>query len=198
MDPLNNKFNLSLNDWWMEQTATYAYDEGGRLVSLTNFNGTKTIYDYDDSNRLTSLSNNSATIISSHRFTLDGNGNRVREDRSGPVKAAGAPASLAATYEKNRLRTAGPLSYARRKRKKGEKGTHLYFMLDMVPMIAAIYVNLDLLKNADTLQGWLTAVLDIFPTDKRPVYLRCGLEIPASHLQISHHLQGHCQNELRR
>jgi RHS repeat-associated protein len=98
---------------WQNQTATYSYDAAGRVVGLINFNGTRTNYGHDDANRLTTIENKSAAgaTISSQNFTLDGNGNRTGEERIGPVQSAVGLASLAATYEKNRLRTAGPLNY---------------------------------------------------------------------------------------
>ncbi|RJQ17952.1 MAG: hypothetical protein C4560_07885, partial [Nitrospiraceae bacterium] len=33
---------------WLSQTATYNYDDAGRLTGLTNFNGTVTTYGYDN------------------------------------------------------------------------------------------------------------------------------------------------------
>ncbi len=54
-DELNRLKTVKID--WLSQTATYYYDDAGRLTSLTNFNGTVTTYGYDNANRLTSLEN---------------------------------------------------------------------------------------------------------------------------------------------
>ena len=63
-DELNRLKTVKID--WLNQTATYNYDDAGRLTSLTNFNGTVTTYGYDNANRLTALDN--AAILASYSF----------------------------------------------------------------------------------------------------------------------------------
>jgi YD repeat-containing protein len=42
---------------WLGKTATYHYDEAGRVTGLDQFNGTGVSFGYDDANRLISLEN---------------------------------------------------------------------------------------------------------------------------------------------
>lgn len=96
---------------WLNQEASYAYDEAGRLISLTNFNGTVTTYGYDNAGRPTSIDNAKSdnSTISSYRFTLDGNGNRTGVEQNEPLQALLETKDTAFTYneKKNRLLTAG-------------------------------------------------------------------------------------------
>jgi len=96
---------------WINQTATYNYDVAGRLVSLTNFNGTVTTYGYDDADRLTSLDNKKSnnSIIASYQFALDGNGNRTETIQNEPLAPILNTDTVSYTYNdrKNRLQTAG-------------------------------------------------------------------------------------------
>jgi RHS repeat-associated protein len=96
---------------WLNQEASYAYDEAGRLISLTNFNGTVTDYGYDNAGRLTSMDNTKSdnSTISAYRLTLDGNGNRTRVEQNEPLLALLETKETAYTYndKKNRLLTAG-------------------------------------------------------------------------------------------
>jgi RHS repeat-associated protein len=100
----------TVTDWLGEQ-ATYAYDQDGRLASSTHFNGIVTNYTYDAASRLTGI----ASAVSSYQFTLDGDGNRVNSTESQPINATasnGVSAVYAYNAQKNRLFSAGPLSYA--------------------------------------------------------------------------------------
>ena len=62
--------------------ATYAYDNAGNLISVTEPNGVKTTYTYDELDRLTSVKVTSAggQLISSDTYTLDDLGRRVADD----------------------------------------------------------------------------------------------------------------------
>jgi len=96
---------------WLNQEASYAYDEAGRLISLTNFNGTVTTYGYDSAGRPTTIDNakSDGSTISSYRFTLDGNGNRTGVEQNEPLQTLLETKDTAFTYneKKNRLLTAG-------------------------------------------------------------------------------------------
>ncbi|MFZ0932525.1 MAG: RHS repeat-associated core domain-containing protein [Syntrophobacteraceae bacterium] len=100
---------ITVTDWLGEQ-ATYAYDQDGRLATLTQFNGIVTTYSYDAASRLTGTANS----VVSYQFTLDGDGNRVNSTESQPINATAANGvSAVYTYnaQKDRLLSAGPLSY---------------------------------------------------------------------------------------
>ncbi len=72
-DELNRLKTVKID--WLNKTATYYYDDAGRLDYIVNFNGTITDYGYDNANRLTSLENkrSDTSLIASYSFTLDGN-----------------------------------------------------------------------------------------------------------------------------
>ncbi len=95
---------------WLGGQAAYAYDQDGRLASLTQFNGIATTYTYDAASRLTGM----GSAVASYQFTLDGNGNRIDSAQTEPLTPAYSPGSTAYGYntQKNRLLSAGPLSYA--------------------------------------------------------------------------------------
>jgi RHS repeat-associated protein len=100
---------LSVTDWLGGQ-ATYAYDQAGRLASFTQFNGIETIYSYDAASRLTGIASN----VASYQFTLDGNGNRIGSAENQPLTATpatGGSTVFAYNAQKNRLLSAGALSY---------------------------------------------------------------------------------------
>lgn len=102
---------------WLDQTATYSYDAAGRLTQRTNFNGSVAVYIYDAANRLTSLINrtSSGTVLSSHTFTLDGNGNRTQEIRDEPLPPSGltnTDTALSYNATRNRLLTASDDTFA--------------------------------------------------------------------------------------
>ncbi len=92
-----------------QKTATYYYDNEGRLDYLTQFNGTTVDYGFDNIDRLTTLENkDGATAIASYDFTdLDGNGNRrkvtVTEPGSPDVASLGATAFTFTPEMKDRL-----------------------------------------------------------------------------------------------
>jgi RHS repeat-associated protein len=92
------------------ETATYTYDWAGRLAIFTHFNGIITTYSYDRASRLLGMYN----IVSSYQLSLDENGNRIHSLQNEPLTAT--PSSAATSYgynaQKNRLLSAGPLSYA--------------------------------------------------------------------------------------
>ena len=99
----------TVTDWAGNRTA-YTYDQDGRIASLTQFNGIATSYTYDAASRLVGISNS----VSNYQFTLDGNGNRIHSTESTPLSAS-PPPSDSTVYgynaQKNRLLSAGPLSY---------------------------------------------------------------------------------------
>jgi YD repeat-containing protein len=100
----------TVTDWLGEQ-ATYAYDQDRRLATSTQFNGITTTYTYDAASRLTGI----ASAVSSYQFTLDGDGNRVQSAESQPLAPTASNGTSALyTYNtpKDRLLSAGPLSYA--------------------------------------------------------------------------------------
>ncbi len=97
---------------WQDRTATYTYDQAGRLTGLTQFNGTVVEYSYDNANRLTSLSNltqEGGTVISGYSYTLDNDGNRVSITQIVPLPLKVSTTIAGYTYndQKNRLTIAG-------------------------------------------------------------------------------------------
>jgi RHS repeat-associated protein len=90
---------------WQGRTATYFYDAAGRLTGYTNFNGSSTGYAYDNADRLTGVTNYdpAGTMISAQSFVLDGNGNRVDEQYSGPYRGGAGLAGQDAVHVSNRL-----------------------------------------------------------------------------------------------
>lgn len=101
---------------WLNLTATYAYDQAGRLTGLMNFNGTVTTYGYDDANRLLSVGNwaSGGTAIATYQFTLDGNGNRTSTTQNEPLMGTGGGENSTYTYntQKNRLLSDSGNSFA--------------------------------------------------------------------------------------
>jgi RHS repeat-associated protein len=112
-DELNRIKTVKID--WLNQTATYNYDDAGRLSSLINFNGTVTTYGYDNANRLTSLENKKSdtTTLASYNFTLDGNGNRTQIVQNEPLLFVPGSDTVSYSYnaKKNRLLTAGGFSF---------------------------------------------------------------------------------------
>jgi RHS repeat-associated protein len=100
---------------WLNQTATYAYDEAGRLVGHNNFNGTWGSYSYDNAGRLTDLENRKSDsgVISAYHFTLDDDGNRAQVVKVEPIKPMLSETTIEYTYndKKNRLLAAGATSF---------------------------------------------------------------------------------------
>lgn len=108
----------TVTDWFLPpHTATYYYDAAGRLDHATNLNGTVTAYGYDNANRLLSLEEKKSggTIIASYHYTLDPNGNRIREVQDEPQAPPAVPADTTVDYtyndERNRLTQAGPTGF---------------------------------------------------------------------------------------
>jgi RHS repeat-associated protein len=113
-DALNRLKTVKIN--WLNQTATYYYDDAGRLDYLVNFNGTITDYSYDNANRLAALDNkksDNTTILASYSFTLDAKGNRTNVVQNEPLTSTPNTANVSYTYntKKNRLLTAGADSF---------------------------------------------------------------------------------------
>ncbi len=112
-DELNRLKTVKID--WLNQTATYYYDDAGRVTSLVNFNGTVTNYGYDNATRLTSLDNkkSDSTILASYSFTLDGNGNRTGVSQNEPLTVSLPLGTTNYGYnpQKNRLWTAGAYSF---------------------------------------------------------------------------------------
>ena len=93
---------------WLARTATYTYDDAGRMTGLTQFNGTYTQYSYDDANRLTALDNRLApagSSIAAYAYTLDANGNRTASNQTVALGVSATPSNTAYTMnaKKNRL-----------------------------------------------------------------------------------------------
>ncbi len=100
---------------WLGQTAAYQYDNAGRLISFTHFNGIQTTYSYDNANRLTAIEHKNTTtnnIIARYTYTLDGNGNRISIEMLAPLMPAINTVNELYTYnpKKNRLLQAGGTS----------------------------------------------------------------------------------------
>ena len=116
-DELNRIKTVTI-DWLIPtQTATYFYDDAGRLDYVQNFNGTITDYDYDNANRLIALNNNKsdASIIATYSFpVLDGNGNREQVLQDEPLASSLSAESVSFQYNnaKNRLEWAGATNFA--------------------------------------------------------------------------------------
>ena len=116
-DELNRIKTVTI-DWLIPtQTATYNYDDAGRLDWVDNFNGTITDYDYDNANRLIALNNNKsdASVIATYSFpVLDGNGNRRQVVQDEPLASSLSAESVSFQYNnaKNRLEWAGATNFA--------------------------------------------------------------------------------------
>ena len=95
---------------WLDEQAAWTYDQAGRLASFTHFNGIITTYTYDAASKLTGI----VSPIASYQFTLDGSGNRIHSTESQPLAATPSTGSSVYTFntQKDRLVSAGPLSYA--------------------------------------------------------------------------------------
>jgi len=92
------------------------YDNAGRLIDLTHFNGAKTAYGYDNANRMTSLENRTSGngVIAAYSFILDGNGNRTFTNQSEPLAPVLTTGNTTYTHntQKNRLLSDGTNSFA--------------------------------------------------------------------------------------
>jgi len=113
-DELNRLETVSID--WLSRTATYSYDNAGRLTGLTQLNGTVVSYTYDGANRLTGLANRVSTggsIIASYSFVLDGNGNRTDVVQQGSLPLGIEASSISYNYNttRNRLVSAGSVSF---------------------------------------------------------------------------------------
>jgi RHS repeat-associated protein len=101
---------------WLGQTASYTYDQAGRLIGLQSFNSILTTYGYDNADRLIDLENRRSDTgaIATYQFSLDANGNRVQIDETAPITWTVSSGTKDYTYNdmKNRLLTAGSLSFA--------------------------------------------------------------------------------------
>ena len=115
-DELNRIKTVTI-DWLIPtQTATYNYDDAGRLDWVDNFNGTITNYDYDNANRLITLNNNKsdASVIATYSFpVLDGNGNREQVVQDEPLASSLGTENVSFQYNnaKNRLEWAGATNF---------------------------------------------------------------------------------------
>jgi YD repeat-containing protein len=71
------------------QVTRYQYDELGRQKKVAYANGTETLYTYDVLSRLTSVVNRQSAaagaIISSHKYTLNAAGQRIKIEEQGSV-----------------------------------------------------------------------------------------------------------------
>ncbi|MCW3108946.1 MAG: hypothetical protein JWQ09_3452 [Segetibacter sp.] len=83
----DNANNLKSVTDWLNHTFSYTYDAAGRTTRLVYPNATECNYGFDNAGRLTSKisSLNNNTVISGSTFTLDAIGNRVAEQRQGPI-----------------------------------------------------------------------------------------------------------------
>lgn len=102
---------------WLAKTATYNYDDAGRMTDLTQFNGTYTRYTFDNANRMTGLENrlpNAGSPIATYSYTLDDNGNRTGISSTVPIGLNVTAANNNFTMnlpQKNRLMQAGSTSF---------------------------------------------------------------------------------------
>ena len=68
--------------------ASYVYDANGNRISMTNANGTSTVYTYNKANLVTSVQNLSGdTVLSSHTYTYYLDGNIQSETENGETKS---------------------------------------------------------------------------------------------------------------
>lgn len=94
----NDNMMTGVTDW-LSHTTNYYYDAVGRLSKMRYPNGDTCLYTYDNANRLASLTNiKAANIINRSVFTLNANGNRIQEQRQGPIPFHLTAASFQYTY----------------------------------------------------------------------------------------------------
>lgn len=107
-DSLNRVYEIYNN--WLNQTATYTYDDANRLKEFKNFNGIITYYTYDDANRLASQS---STVASYQITERDGNGNITQMAKSEPLATIMTTSSVSYTYNTatNRIQSAGTTTF---------------------------------------------------------------------------------------
>jgi RHS repeat-associated protein len=107
-DSLNRLSTVTPN--WLTKTATYHYDNAGRLTQTDQFNGSLATYSYDNADRLTQLSHTaSVKTLASYAYTLDANGNRTQAvvtEPKLPEKLINNSQSYSYNTQKNRLNTA--------------------------------------------------------------------------------------------
>lgn len=112
-DALNRLQTVSID--WLSQTATYHYDDAGRMDLLDQFNGTVVTQAFDDANRMTSLVNRTSgdAAIATYQYTLDDNGNIVYAAQEAPIAPIASAMTIDHTYNamRNRLLTAGVTSF---------------------------------------------------------------------------------------
>lgn len=113
-DALNRVKTVTID--WLAKTATYNYDDAGRMDDLTQFNNTYTKYTHDNANRLTGLENRlseGGSAIAAYSYTLDDNGNRTDITQTVPIPINVTPATRAFTMnpQKNRLQQAGTTAF---------------------------------------------------------------------------------------
>ncbi len=107
-DPSNRLQTVSID--WLSETATYFYDNAGRLTGISQFNGTIVTPGYDNANRLTSLNNYAgSSVITGYTYTLDNNGNRTTINATGALPPANVAQNISYTYSStgNRLTNLG-------------------------------------------------------------------------------------------
>ena len=113
-DALNRLATVTID--WLGKTASYSYDDAGRMIGVSQFNGTASQYTYDDANRLTDLvdlTGPAGQVIAGYHFSLDADGNRIHSTQTTPLSLASDTGSVAMTYNavKNRLLTAGSIGF---------------------------------------------------------------------------------------
>ena len=101
---------------WLGLSATYTYDDAGRPIGLSQFNGTVASFGYDNANRLVDLQHltgGSGSIIAAYHFTLDGNGNRIHSTQTTPLTLAQDEGRIDLSFnaKKNRLLAANDVTY---------------------------------------------------------------------------------------
>ena len=94
----NDNMLVKVTDW-LNHSTNYIYDSSGRLKATCYPNGDTCLYTYDIAGRLISKTNKIASAVFSQSiFSLDANGNRVQEQRQGPVPFHLTAASNAYSY----------------------------------------------------------------------------------------------------
>jgi len=102
-DPVDRM--TSVEDWLGNQTG-FSYDAAGRLTGISHGNGTRVALGYDTAGRLTGYANRRSdnSIIASHQYTLDANGNPIAADVTEPLVPPLATAAQSFDYDTaNRL-----------------------------------------------------------------------------------------------
>lgn len=113
-DALNRLETVTID--WLSKTATYHYDDAGRMYRLDQFNGTVVTQSFDDANRMTALENrtSSSAPIATYQYILDDGGNIVYAAQEVPLAPVASGVTVEYTYnqQRNHLLTAGASTFS--------------------------------------------------------------------------------------